>query len=128
MRLMTSQSMPRPVGAALTVALELMDGVGDTDGVDTDGSRKTRWVASLDVRERYSPDERGERVMGVSGSASDEGELPDDGDIDDDGGEYEIDEIGEEDSLGTSGSVSRNSVSNGSDSNGSDSNKLSSSE
>ena len=66
--------------------------------------------------------------MGVSGSASDEGELPDDGDIDDDGGEYKIDEIGEEDSLGTSGSVSRNSVSNSSDSNGSDSNKLSSSE
>lgn len=129
MRLMTSQSMPRPVGAALTVALELMDGVGDTDGVDTDGSRKTRWVASLDVRERYSPDERGERVIGVSGSISDEGELPGDEDIDDDGGEYEIwDEMGEEDSLGTSGSVSNNSVSNGSDSKGSDSNKLLSSE
>ena len=37
---MTSQSMPRPVGAALTVELEFMDGVGDTDGVDTDGSCK----------------------------------------------------------------------------------------
>jgi hypothetical protein len=90
MRLITSQSMPRPVGAALTVALEPMDGVGDTDGVDTDGARKTRWVASLDVRERYSPDEGGERVMGVSGSTSDEGELAGDEDIDDDGGEYDI--------------------------------------
>ena len=45
-----------------------------------------------------------------------------------DGGEYEINEIGEEDSLGTSGSVSRKSVSNGSDSSSSDSNKLISSE
>ena len=83
MRSMTSQSMPRPVDAVLTVALELMDGVGDTDGVDTDGSRKTRWVASLDIRERYSSNERGERVMGMSGSTSDEGELPYDEDIDD---------------------------------------------
>jgi hypothetical protein len=67
--------------------------------------------------------------MGVSGSTSDEGELPDDGDIDDDGGEYEIwDEIGETDSPGTSGSVSNNSVSDGSEPNGSDSIKLSSSE
>ena len=66
--------------------------------------------------------------MGVSGSTSDEGKLPGDEGIDHDGGEYEIDEIGEEYSLGTSGSVSSNSVSNGSDSNGSDSNKLSSSE
>ena len=61
--------------------------------------------------------------MGVSGSTSNEGELPYDEDIDNDGGEYEIDEIGEEDSLGTSGSVS-----NSSDSNGSNSNKLISSE
>jgi hypothetical protein len=120
---MTALSMPRPVGAALTVALEPIDGVGDTDGVDTDGSRNTRrWVASLDVRERYSPDERGERVIGVSGSTSDKGELPGDEDIDDDGGEYDIwDEIGKDDSLGTSGSVLKNSVSNGSESNGSDS-------
>ncbi|KAH9008187.1 hypothetical protein EDB83DRAFT_2557825 [Lactarius deliciosus] len=86
MRLMTSQSMPGVVG-------------------DTDGVRITRWVMSLDIRERYSPDEGGERATGVSGSISDDGEL--DGD----------DEIGEDDSLGTSGSVSNNSVSNGSDPN-----------
>ncbi|KAH8981518.1 hypothetical protein EDB86DRAFT_2834838 [Lactarius hatsudake] len=104
MRLMTSQSMPGVVGTALTVALETADGVGDTDGVQI-----TRWVMSLDVWERYSPDEGG---------------------TDDDGGEYDIgdDEIDEDDSLGTSGSVSNNSVSNGSDSNGSDPNKLESSE
>ncbi|KAH8977390.1 hypothetical protein EDB92DRAFT_1822377 [Lactarius akahatsu] len=104
MRLMTSQSMPGVVG--------------DTDGVDTDGVRITRWVMSLDVRERYSPDE------------GDDGELDGDEGTDDDGGEYDIgdDEIDEDDSLGTSGSVSNNSISNGSDSNGSDPNKLESSE
>lgn len=127
---MTSQSMPGVVGTALTVALETADGVGDTDGVDTDGVRITRWVMSLDVRERYSPDEGGERVTGVSGSISDDGELYGDEGTDDDGGEYDIgdDKIDEDDSLGTSGSVSNNSVSNGSDSNGSDSIKLKSSE
>ena len=72
---MTSQSMPGVTGAALTVALEPSDGVGDTDGVDIDGVRETRRVASLDVRERYSPDERGERVIGVSGRISDEAAL-----------------------------------------------------
>ncbi|KAH8991803.1 hypothetical protein EDB86DRAFT_2830706 [Lactarius hatsudake] len=104
MRLMTSQSMPGVVG--------------DTDGVDTDGVRITRWVMSLDVQERYSPDE------------GDDGELDGDEGTDDDGGEYDIgdDEIDEDDSLGTSGSVSNNSISNGSDSNGSDPNKLESSE
>ena len=112
--------MPRVTGMALTVALEPTDGVGDRDGGDTDGVGKTRWVMSLDVRERYSPDEGGERVTGVSGRTSDEGELDGDEGIDDDGGEYDIrDEIDEDDSLGTSGSVS-----NGSDSNGSDSIKL----
>ena len=120
--------MPGVTGAALTVALETADGVGDKDGLDTDGVG-TRWVMSLDVRERYSPDEGGERVMGVSGRISDEDELDGDEGGDDDGGEYDIgDEIGEDDSLGTSGSVSNNSVSNGSDSNGSDSIKLKSSE
>jgi hypothetical protein len=120
--------MPGVTGTALTVALEPTDGVGDTDGVDTD-EVGTRWVMSLDVRERYSPEEGGERVMGVSGSISDEEELDGDECGDDDGGEYDIgDEIGEGDSLGTSGSVSNNSVSNGSDSNGSDSIKLKSSE
>ncbi len=96
----------------------------------TDGVEKTRWVGSLDVRERYSPDEGGERVMGVSGRVSDEGELDGDEGIDDDGGVYDIrdEEIGEGDSLGTSGSVSNSSVSNGSDPNGSDSIKLKSSE
>ncbi|KAH8981554.1 hypothetical protein EDB83DRAFT_2326722 [Lactarius deliciosus] len=116
MRLMTSQSMPGVVG--------------DTDGVDTDGVRITCWVMSLDVRERYSPDEGGERVTGVSGSISDDGELDGDEGTDDDGGEYDIgdDEIDEDNSLGMSGSVSNNSISNGSDSNGSDPNKLESSE
>ena len=40
MQSMTSQSMPRPMDAVLTVALKLMDGVGDTDGVDTDDHAK----------------------------------------------------------------------------------------
>ena len=122
--------MPGVTGAALTVALEPSDGVGDTDGVDIDGVREIRRVASLDVRERYSPDERGERVMGVSGRISDEAALDGDVDIDDDGGEYDIGdvEIGEDETPSTSGSVSNSSVSNGSDSNGSDSIKLSSSE
>ncbi|KAH9008720.1 hypothetical protein EDB83DRAFT_2322927 [Lactarius deliciosus] len=116
MRLMTSQSMPGVVG--------------DTDGVDTDGVQITCWVMSLDVRERYSPDEGGERVTGVSGSISDDGELDGDEGTDDDGGEYDIgdDEIDEDNSLGMSGLVSNNSISNGSDSNGSDPNKLESSE
>ena len=110
---MTSQSMRGVVGTALTVALEPTDGVGDTDGVDTDGVRETcRRVASLDVRERYSPDDSGERVMGVSGRISDDEELDGDEGGDDDGGEYDI---GDKDSLGTSGSVSNSSVSNGSD-------------
>ncbi|KAH8976880.1 hypothetical protein EDB86DRAFT_2838907 [Lactarius hatsudake] len=61
MRLMTSQSMPGVIG--------------DTDGVDTDGVQITHWVMSLDVRERYSPDKGGERVTGVSGSISNDGEL-----------------------------------------------------
>ena len=118
MRLMTSRSIPG-VGIALTVALEPSDGVGDTDGVDTDGVGTRRRVMSLDVRERYSPDEGGERVMGVSGRISDAEELDGDEGIDDDGGEYDIGD--EDDSLGTSGSVSNNSVS---DSNGSDPIKL----
>ncbi|KAH9011339.1 hypothetical protein EDB85DRAFT_1901134 [Lactarius pseudohatsudake] len=122
--------MPGVISTALTVALETADGVGDTDGVDKDGVRITRWVMSLDVRERYSPDERGERVTGVSGSISDNGELNGDEGTDDDGGEYDIgdDKIDEDDSLGTSGLVSNNSVSNASDSNSSDSIKLKSSE
>jgi hypothetical protein len=83
----------------------------------------------LDVWERYSPDVGGEHVMGVSGRISDEEELDSDEGIDNDGGEYDIrDEIGEEDSLGTSSSVSNNSVSNGSDSNGLNSIRLKSSE
>ena len=81
--------MPRAVGVALTGALELMALVTQTGG--------HRWIiqmqnslgrVTLDIQERYSPDERGERVMGVSGSTSDEGELPNNEDIDDDGGEY----------------------------------------
>ena len=51
--------------------------------------------------------------MGVSGSTSNEGELPNNEDIDDDGGEYEIDEIGEKIPLGRlvrSGSDSNVSV------------------
>ncbi|KAH9011143.1 hypothetical protein EDB85DRAFT_2230378, partial [Lactarius pseudohatsudake] len=103
MRLMTSQSMPGVVSTALTVALETADGIGDTDGVDKDGVRITHWVMSLNVRERYSPDKRGERVTGVSGSISDDGELNGDEGTDDDGGEYDIgdDKIDEDDSLGT---------------------------
>lgn len=110
--------MPGATGTALTVALETADGVGDTDGVDTDGVGKTRWVTSLDVRERNSPDEGGEREIGVSGRGSDEEELDGDEGTDDDGGEYDIgdEEIGEDDPLGTSSSVSGSSDSDGSDS------------
>ena len=128
---MTSGSMRGVTGAALTVALDPADGVGDTDGVDTDrvdtGVGNRRWVMSLEVRERYAPDEAGERVIGVSGRIPDDAGLDGDEGIDDDGGEYDIgdEDMGEDDSPGMSGSVSNNSVS---DSNDSDSIKLESSE
>ena len=73
---MASRSMPGAVG--LTVALETTDGVGDTE-----------------VRERYSPDDRGDCDMGVRGRVSDEGELDGDEGDDVDGGE---DDMGEDDS------------------------------
>jgi hypothetical protein len=76
MRLIASRSIPGAVG--LTVALETTDGVGDTE-----------------VRERYSPDDGGERDIGVKGRGSDEGELDGDEGNDDDGGE---DDMGEDDS------------------------------
>jgi hypothetical protein len=76
MRLRTSRSIPGAVG--LTVALEIMDGVGDTE-----------------VRERYSPDVGGERDIGVKGRISDEGELDGEEGGDDEG---EEEDIGEDDS------------------------------
>jgi hypothetical protein len=67
-----------PGAPGLTVALETTDGVGDTG---------TRCVTSVEVRERYSPDEGGDCDMGVMGRVLDEGELEGDDGIEDDGGE-----------------------------------------
>lgn len=59
--------MPGALG--LTVALEATDGVGDTE------VGRGRCVTSVEVRDRYSPDEGGDCDMGVKGSVLDEGEL-----------------------------------------------------
>jgi hypothetical protein len=77
--------MPGAVG--LTVTLETIDGVGDT-----------RRVTSVEVRERYSPDEGGDCDMGVRGRVLDEGELDGDDGIEDDGGEEDmrVDGVGED--------------------------------
>jgi hypothetical protein len=77
-----------PDAAGLTVALETTDGVGDT----------TRRVISVEVRERYSPDEGGDCDMGVRGRVLDEGELDGDDGMDDDGGEddMEVEDVGED--------------------------------
>jgi hypothetical protein len=85
MRFKASRSRP-----GLTVALETTDGVGDA------AVGKTRRVPSVEVRERYSPDEGGDCDMGVRGRALDEGELDGDDDIEDDGGEddIEVDGVG----------------------------------
>jgi hypothetical protein len=82
--------------AGLTVTLETTDGVGDT-----------RRVTSVEVRERYSPDEGGDCDMGVRGRVLDEGELDGDDEIEDDGGEEEmgVDGVGE-DGCWINGSVS----------------------
>jgi hypothetical protein len=47
-------------------------------------------VTSVEVRERYSPDDRGECDMGVRGRVLDEGELDGDDGIEDDEGEEDI--------------------------------------
>lgn len=73
-----------PGAPGLTVVLETTDGVGDTE---VGGSR---CVISVDVRDRYSPDEGGDCVMGVKGSVLDEGELDRDDCIEDDGGEEDM--------------------------------------
>jgi len=93
-----------PGAAGLIVALETTDGVGDT----------IRRVTSVEVRERYSPDEGGDSDMGVRGRVLDEGELDGEDVIEDDGGEddIEVDAVGD----------------NGCSINGSDSIKLRSSE
>ncbi len=69
-----------PGAPGLTVALDTTDGVGDTGGR----------VISVDVRDRYSPDEGGDCDMGVKGRVLDEGELDGDDDIEDDGGEEDM--------------------------------------
>jgi hypothetical protein len=81
-----------PGAAGLTVALETTDGVGDA------AVGKARRVASVEVRERYSPDEGGDCDMGVRGRVLDEGELDGDDGIEDDGGEddIEVDSVGED--------------------------------
>jgi hypothetical protein len=63
--------------------LETTDWVGDTVG-------EGRCVISVEVRDRYSPDEGGDCDMGVKGSILDEGELDRDGCIEDDGGEEDM--------------------------------------
>lgn len=72
-----------PVALGLTVALETTDGVGDTE---VGG----RCVISVEVRDKYSPDEGGDCDMGVKGSVLDEGELDGDDRIEDDGGEEDM--------------------------------------
>jgi hypothetical protein len=47
-------------------------------------------VISVEVRDRYSPDEGGDCDMGVKGSILDEGELDGDDCIEDDGGEEDM--------------------------------------
>ncbi len=79
MRFRASGSMPAALG--LTVALEVTDWVGDTE---VGGGRR---VISVEVRDRYSPDEGGDCDMGVEGSVLDEQELDGDECIEDDGGE-----------------------------------------
>jgi hypothetical protein len=73
--------MPSALG--LTVALESTDGVGDAE---VGGGR----VISVEVRDRYSPEEGGECDMGVKGSVLDEGELEGDDCIEDDVGEEDV--------------------------------------
>jgi hypothetical protein len=71
----------------LTVALETTDGVGDT-------ALRIRRVTSVEVWERYSPDEGGDCDMGVRGRVLEEGELDGDDDIENDGGDI-LDERGD---------------------------------
>ena len=47
-------------------------------------------MISVEVRDRYLPDEGGDCDMGVKGSILDEGELDRDGCIEDDGGEEDM--------------------------------------
>jgi hypothetical protein len=63
------------------VALETTDGVGDM---------AARRVTSVEVRDRYSPDEGGDCDMGVRGRVLDEGELDGDDGIEDDEGEEDM--------------------------------------
>jgi hypothetical protein len=81
-----------PGAAGLTVALETTDGVGETD------VGKARCVISVEVRERYSPDERGDCDMGVRGRVLDEGELDGEDGIEDEEGEDDMVDDGGEDS------------------------------
>jgi hypothetical protein len=74
--------MPDALG--LTVALETTDWVGNT------AVGGGRCVISVEVRDRYSPDEGGDYDMGVKGSVLDEGELDGDDCIEDDGGEEDM--------------------------------------
>ena len=71
-----------PGAPGLTVALETTDWVGDTE---VGGSR----VISVEVRDRYSPDEGGDCDMGVKGSILEE-ELDGDDCMEDDGGEEDM--------------------------------------
>ena len=68
--------MPDALG--LMVAPKTTDWGGDTE---VGGSR---YVISVEVRDRYSPDEGGDCDMGVKGSVLDDGELDGDDCIEDD--------------------------------------------
>ena len=74
------------VALGRTVALETTDWVGDTD------VRGGRCVISVEVRDRYSPDEGEDCDMGVKGSVLDEREFDVDDcqGIEDDGGDEDI--------------------------------------
>jgi len=68
----------------LTVTLETTDWVGDTK------VREGRWVISVEVRDRYLPDEGGDCDMRVKGRVLDAGELDRDDCTEDDRGEEDM--------------------------------------
>jgi hypothetical protein len=98
MRFRASRSIPGALG--LTVALEITDWVGDTE---VGGGL---CVISVEVRDRYSPDEGGDCDIGVKGSVLDEGELDGDDCIEDDVGEEDMGVDEREGGCGINGSDS----------------------
>jgi hypothetical protein len=74
--------MPDALG--LMVVLETTDWVGNT------AVGGGHCVISVEVRDRYSPNEGGDYDMGIKGSVLDEGELDGDDCIEDDSGEKDM--------------------------------------